>query len=111
MVRASRAAPPNIGPMELSPHAIAAASFRTVKKGFDPDEVRAYLGQVATAVEQAQNQSTAMEARARAAVAKLQELSQQPVVAEPLPVAASSSEVETISRTLLLAQRTADTAI
>lgn len=95
--------------MELSPHAIASASFRVVKKGFDPDEVRSYLGQVATTVEQAQNQSTAMEARARAAVAKLQELSQQPA-AEP-EVRAAPDEVETISRTLLLAQRTADTAI
>ncbi len=100
--------------MELSPHAIAAASFRIVKKGFDPDEVRAYLGQVASTVEQAQNQSTAMEARARAAVAKLQELSQQPPAEPqpaPEPARASVDEVETISRTLLLAQRTADTAI
>ena len=35
-----------MAPMELSPQAVAAATFRTVKRGYDPDEVRAYLIEV-----------------------------------------------------------------
>jgi DivIVA domain-containing protein len=95
-------------PMELSPQAVAAATFKTVKRGYDPDEVRSYLVEVATALEASHQQATAMEARARAAIAKLQEATQQGAVA-----AASSprDDAEVISRTLVLAQRTADAAI
>jgi len=84
-----------------------------VKKGYDPEEVESFRNQVAQFLEAAQNQATAMEARARAAVAKLQEVSQQ--VANGGKEAATSAvhneDVEVISRTLLLAQRTADTAV
>jgi vacuolar-type H+-ATPase subunit H len=59
-----------------------------------------------------------MEARARAAVARLQELSREGAVdasptaaAKPADLSAHVEESETISRTLLLAQRTADTTI
>ena len=76
--------------MELSPQSVASTTFKTVKKGYDPDEVRAYLGQLATAIESAQSQASAMEARARAAVARLQELAAQPAntptgIAKPAP--------------------------
>jgi DivIVA domain-containing protein len=101
--------------MELSPQAVRATSFKTVKKGYDPDEVEAFRDDAAAAIEAAQNQAAAMEARARAAVAKLQEASQQaaaaPAHAEPATVVASADDAETISRTLLLAQRTADTTV
>lgn len=108
--------------MDISPQRVRTAEFRTVKRGLDPDEVREFLTEVASELERAQNQSTAMEARARAAVARLQEISESganaPVAAgEPAAVAvtatpaASVDESETISRTLLLAQRTADTAV
>ena len=121
--------------MDLSPQRIRTAEFTTVKKGLDPDEVRSFLIEVAAEFERVQNQSTAMEARARAAVARLQEISEstppptepQPVVSatpEPQPVQesaptstsgdevhASVDQAQTISRTLLLAQRTADTTI
>ena len=50
-----------------------------------------------------------MEARARAAVARLQELSQ--AGADTAAPRASTDESETISRTLLLAQRTADATV
>ncbi|MFN8024510.1 MAG: DivIVA domain-containing protein [Acidimicrobiales bacterium] len=105
--------------MELSPQAVAAATFRTVKRGYDPDEVRAYLIEVSASLEAAHQQATAMEARARAAIAKLQDatqLAQQtpatttgpvPVTPAPTPTV-GAEEAETISRTLLLAQRTAD---
>mgnify|MGYP000420868806 CR=1 FL=1 len=105
--------------MELSPQAVAAATFRTVKRGYDPDEVRAYLIEVSASLEAAHQQATAMEARARAAIAKLQDatqLAQQtpatttgPVPVTPAVVpSVGAEEAETISRTLLLAQRTAD---
>ena len=106
--------------MELSPQAVAAATFRTVKRGYDPDEVRAYLIEVSASLEAAHQQATAMEARARAAIAKLQDatqLAQQtpatttgpvPVTPAPTPTV-GAEEAETISRTLLLAQDIAET--
>ena len=98
--------------MDISPQTIRSTGFKTVKKGYDPDEVESFRTQVAAAVETAQNQATAMEARARAAVAKLQEVSQQ-VAGGPREAAPSShsGDTEMISRTLLLAQRTADTTM
>ena len=129
--------------MALSPQEIRDAAFKTVKRGgLDPDEVTAFKLAAADALQTALQNATAMEARARAAVAKLQELSQQaaapatdsapatemaatepappapvamePVAAEPEPMAPREptvDESETISRTLLLAPRSADAAI
>ncbi len=98
--------------MEINPQRVRSAEFKTVRKGADPDEVRVFLGDVADELERAQNQSTAMEARARAAVARLQELNEAGSTAVAAPtVDASVEESETISRTLLLAQRTADQAV
>ncbi len=99
---------------ELTPTQLAGASFKTVRKGYDPDEVDAFLERAARALEDAQQQATAMEARARAAVARLQELTaaeQAPVPADQSNVRVGADEAETISRTLLLAQRTADSAV
>jgi len=96
--------------VEMSPQRVRSAEFKTARKGADLDEVRVFLNDVADELERAQNQSAAMEARARAAVARLQELNE--VAAAPAPtVDASVEEAETISRTLLLAQRTADTTV
>ena len=110
--------------MDVSPQAVAAATFKTVKKGFDPDEVRAFLAKIAVNLESSQQHGAAMEARARAAIAKMQELAQQashttPPPAEPpaaprtaaTDLAAGTDEAATISRTLLLAPRTADLTI
>ncbi len=113
--------------MEFSPQQVRSATFRTVKKGYDPGEVDAFKESVASSIEAAQSQAMAMEARARAAVAKLQELAAAPEPTrerEPEPVAAvaapaepgasvsvSASDTETISRTLLLAQKTADATV
>ncbi|MGE5211826.1 MAG: DivIVA domain-containing protein [Acidobacteriota bacterium] len=94
----------------MSPQGIRSAEFKTVRKGADPDEVRVFLNDVADELERAQNQSSAMEARARAAVARLQEVTE---AREAAPEAAGvpAEESETISRTLLLAQRTADNTV
>lgn len=134
--------------MDLSPHLARTIAFRIVRKGYDPSEVDAFRERAASAIEAAQNQATAMEARARAAVSKLQEATQAaaerradapaataappapvesdlvptgeslpamapPAVptADPAQVAASASDAETISRTLLLAQRTAERTV
>lgn len=105
--------------MDLSPQTIATATFETVRKGYDPDDVRTYLGRVAAQLESAQQQAAAMEARARAAIAKMQELQQATTAnagatpdATPTGVTtATNDEAATISRTLLLAQRTADVTV
>jgi DivIVA domain-containing protein len=115
--------------MDLTPSQVASATFRTVRKGYDPDEVAAFLEQTAKALEESLQQATAMEARARAAVARLQEVSaaaeQQAAEKSALSKAldeagapgsgevvhVSADEAETISRTLVLAQRTADATI
>jgi cell division septum initiation protein DivIVA len=96
--------------MEYSPQEISTATFPIVKKGYDLDEVRSYLNGVSKALESSQQQATAMEARARAAVAKLQELTQAEQASPPAPAepAVSAEESDAIGRTLLLAQRTAD---
>jgi DivIVA domain-containing protein len=102
----------------MTPQSVRAAQFKTVRKGLDPDEVRGFLDQVAAELERAQNHSTAMEARARAAVHRLQEVTEattaEPtgaeriteVVAEP-----TSEQSDAITKTLLLAQRAADTTV
>lgn len=100
--------------MEMSPNQVRTATFGSARKGFDPAEVTAFLDRAAAALEAAQNHATAMEARARAAVAKLQEISAAgSAVSSPTssPASAPHPESETISRTLLLAQRAADEAI
>ena len=108
--------------MDVTPQSIAGATFRVVKKGFDPDEVREYLGRVAQQLADSRDQAALMEQRARQAVGRLQELQTRqademppvpPVAPAPAaPVRADRiDDTETISRTLLLAQRTADAAV
>ncbi len=100
--------------MDFSPQSVTNKTFEVVKKGYEPLAVKRYLSELAAAIEASQNEAAAMEARARAAVARLQDLTNQQAAA-PRPVVheanvvAGVSEAETISRTLLLAQRTADT--
>jgi DivIVA domain-containing protein len=103
--------------MDISPHTVRTTSFKTARKGYDTEEVDRFKETVAAAIESAQNQATAMEARARAAVARLQEISQAAPVAEEQAVGpaaqpnATADDHETISRTLLLAQRAAETTV
>ncbi len=96
--------------MALSPQRIRETRFKPAKRGYDEAEVDAFLEEAAASLEVAQNDAAAMEARARAAVARLQELSQAGAEAGAAP-RASVDESETISRTLLLAQRTADATV
>jgi cell division septum initiation protein DivIVA len=95
--------------MELSPESVSSTTFKIVKKGCDPDEVKSYLAQLASSFEAMQKHAAAMEARARAATARLQEIAAQPPSAGS--GAAQDEAAESISRALLLAQRTADSTI
>ena len=97
--------------MELSPQQIRAIGFKLVKKGYDPDQVDSFKDEIASVVETAHKQAIAMEARARAAVAKLHEVSQSAPVPERASESFSASDNDVITRTLALAQRTADTAV
>src|SRR5258706_1892222 len=100
--------------MDFSPQTVRSAGFKPVKKGYDQAEVDDFKEKVAAAIETAQNQATAMEARARAAVAKLQEVSQQVTSGSReggSSASANDEDADTISRTMLLAQRTADTTV
>jgi DivIVA domain-containing protein len=110
--------------MDISPHTVRTTSFKSARKGYDPEEVDRFKETVAAAIESAQNQATAMEARARAAVARLQEISQaapapeepqEAPTAAPTPASAQPTATpddhETISRTLLVAQRAAETTV
>ena len=83
--------------MEMSPKAIAAVTFPVVRKGYDPEQVRSFLSQLSRGVEELQNRALQAEAKARLA-------------ATPAP-AEDSPSVDSITKTLLLAQRTADTTL
>jgi cell division initiation protein len=87
--------------MELSPKSITGVQFRTVRKGYDPEEVRGFLAQLARGVEAVQAQSAAADSRSRSLMGKLQELSSRE----------EQDPGEAMKRTLLLAQRTADAAV
>lgn len=133
--------------IDLTPGQVTGISFRTVRKGYDPDEVNTFLDRVAKALESAQQHATAMEARARAAVTRLQEVTSKEAAAkeapsneradsppppphaladalgqattasgasasmEPPTLRVAADDAETITRTLLLAQRSADAAV
>ncbi|MEZ5250394.1 MAG: DivIVA domain-containing protein [Ilumatobacteraceae bacterium] len=100
--------------MDLSPQAVAAATFRTVKRGYDPDEVRAYLIEVSASLEASHQQATAMEARARAAIQRLQDATHTlapPPITGQVPVTPPSPTKRSHQPHALLAQRTADTTI
>lgn len=88
--------------MELSPQAITGVDFQQVRKGYDPEEVKSFLAKLATGLEEMRSHLVASDARARAAMARVQELSSR----EP-----SSGDTEVISKTLLTAQRTADSML
>lgn len=100
-----------------TPSTIANTTFKVVKKGYDPEEVRAYLREVALTVQASQDHATSVEQRARAAVGKAQEAAQaaqaqaQAAVAQQPAAPSRDADTEVISRTLLLAQKTADDTI
>lgn len=91
--------------MELSPQAISSVEFDLVRRGYDPEQVRQFLTRLAAAIEEMRSHLVASDARARAAMARVQELS---IVQ---PTGATSGEAEAITKALMLAQRTADQTV
>jgi DivIVA domain-containing protein len=91
--------------MELSSQAINGIEFDQVRKGYDPEQVKSFLSRVGAAVDEMRSHLVASDARARAAMARVQELSARE------PAAVGSADTDVISKTLLMAQRTADAAV
>ena len=112
--------------MDLTPDQIASASFRVVRKGFDPDEVRAFQGEAARALDNAVQFAAVVGQRAKAAADRAQQVDQsgtgstvthgveyapaQPALTSST-VSIRADDVATIGRTLLLAQRTAEQTV
>jgi DivIVA domain-containing protein len=96
--------------MDVTPQVINEVEFHQKMRGYDPDEVDDFLERVAVAFEQLQERIRSAEQRA-AAVEK--HAAEGPrAAAAPGPTGPSEAETtETIQRTLVLAQRTADAAI
>ena len=92
--------------MELSPQAISSMEFELVRRGYDTEQVREFLSRLAAAVEEMRAHLLASDARARAAMARVQELS---AAATPNPQA--TSDAEAITKALLLAQKAADQTV
>ena len=91
--------------MDVTPQLLKDVDFREKKfGGYDPDEVDDFLERVGVAVGQLQMRLREVTQRAEAAEARLAE---QPTIA-PMPQAEAD---DTLRRTLLLAQRTADAAV
>lgn len=82
--------------MDVTPQSIRAVQFRASLRGYHPEDVDAFVAAVASKVEE-------LEARAKQADARVAEL-------QARQEGASEAE-ESLRRTLILAQRTADAAI
>jgi DivIVA domain-containing protein len=84
--------------MEMSPKAIAAVTFPVVRKGYDPEQVRSFLSQLSRGVEELQNRALQAEAKARLSAA-------------PAPAVEPAPNMDSITKTLVMAQRTADATL
>jgi len=95
--------------MDLTPQTLRQVEFREKLRGYHPDDVDDFLEEVAVALEELLTRLQVAETSARAV----------PSDVAPVAVAAAGSSIageigvteETIRRTLLLAQKTADAAI
>jgi DivIVA domain-containing protein len=97
--------------MPMQSSSVATTTFKIVKKGYDPDEVRAYLKEVGTALQTAQEHAATVEARARQAIARAKEEAAHAASSATPARGTRVDDTETISRTLLLAQKTADETV
>jgi len=96
--------------MDVTPQVINEVEFHQKMRGYDPDEVDDFLERVAVAVGQLTERLQETEARAAAADRHAQDLERQLRDAGDRP-AATDDDTETIRRTLVLAQKTADAAV
>ena len=112
--------------MDLTPDQIESASFRIVRKGFDPAQVQAFQQDVAAALDSAIQYASLMEQRAKAAANRAAQADQsgtgstvthgvdhtphQPALTSST-VVIRADDAEIIGRTLVLAQHTAEQTI
>lgn len=94
--------------MDVSSSLTGTKEFRIVKRGYDPDEVNAFLDQIALGVGELKRKLVEAEdtaAAARTAAAAKPEPAPAPA---PAAVPAGGAQAEEIHRALILAQRAAD---
>lgn len=97
-----------IGRMDVSSSLTGTKEFRIVKRGYDPDEVNAFLDQIALGVGELKRKLVEAEdtaAAARQAAAAAPEPAPAPT---PAAAPAAGAQAEEIHRALILAQRAAD---
>ena len=103
--------------MDVTSQVINEVEFHQKMRGYDPDEVDDFLERVAVAFEQLQERVRGAEQRSaiaeqRAAESmRLRGATASAPAAQAAPAADEAEETETIRRTLVLAQRTADAAV
>src|SRR5262245_56507666 len=102
--------------MEMSPKAISSMTFPLARKGYDQDQVRTFLGKVARGIEELQARMLQAEAKARLGDAPSEPAALAAPAAPagelgPGAPATGDAGIDAITRTLLIAQRTADAAV
>ena len=99
--------------MEITPEVLNGQGFREVRRGYDPNEVNDFLERTAVAVGRLREQLERATGAARAAEARAETLAEQLEEARATaPTSDTASELEeSLRRTLVLAQKTADAAI
>src|SRR2546421_4511159 len=97
--------------MDVTPQVINEVEFHQKMRGYDPDEVDDFLERIAVAVADLDQRVLAAEARAGTAERHAVELEDELRQASERAANRGEDETETIKRTLILAQRTADAAV
>jgi DivIVA domain-containing protein len=104
--------------MEMSRDVIESFQFREARKGYDMREVDEFLEKLAVAFSQVEERAREADQRAEAAQSRIgeaqrrvAEAERRVAEAESQPRSSEGDETETLRRTLILAQRTADAAI
>jgi cell division initiation protein len=99
--------------MELTPQTLHSVEFREARRGgYNTRDVDDFIERVAAGVGHLNERMRSAEARAEAADAQVADMQRELEEVRRRPVAAESSETdETLRRTLVLAQRTADATI
>jgi DivIVA domain-containing protein len=99
--------------MELTPQTLQSVEFREARRGgYNTRDVDDFIERVAAGVGHLNERVRSAEARAEAADARVADIQRELEEVRRRPVAAESSETdETLRRTLVLAQRTADATI
>jgi cell division initiation protein len=92
--------------MDVTPQVLHEVEFRAKVRGYDPDEVDDFLERVAVGVGQLQDRLRDAGEKAAAAESRVAELQAKLKATPP-----ATDTDETLRRTLVLAQRTADAAI